>query len=214
MPALRAWWRYQHWKVRGIVLLGVGRSVPALACFDAMLALRPLDSCGLASRAHARAQLRNLAGAVADLRLLTQVQPRSATAWFNLGYALQQQGQSGEAESAFECALAINPQLDRAWYGLALALMEASRLPEAVQALDRNTALQPMSPYGWYRLAQVRLAMGQPEEALRVIAHLRQFEPRVAARFERETGLVPRLESAALRGPAPAVPACGATDAA
>lgn len=214
MPAFHVWWRYRHWKVRGMVLLGVGRTVPALACFEAMLALRPLDPYALASRAHARAQLRNLAGAVADLRLLTQVQPRSATAWFNLGYALQQQGQSGEAESAFECALAINPQLDRAWYGMALVLMEAGRLQAAAQALDRNTALQPMSPYGWYRLAQVRLAMGQPEEALRVIAHLRQFEPRVAARFERETGLAPRLESAAPRASASAAPACGVADAA
>lgn len=214
MSAFHAWWRYQHWKVRGMVLLGVGRTVPALACFDAMLALRPLDPYALASRAHAQAQSRNLAGAVADLRLLTGVLPQSVTGWFNLGYALQQQGQSGEAESAFESALAINPRLDRAWYGLALALIDAGRLQAAAKALDRNTALQPMSPYGWYRLAQVRLAMGQPDEALKVIAHLRQFEPRVAAQFERETGLSSGLESATHRVPASAVPACGLVDAA
>lgn len=214
MPVLRAWWRYQLWKGRGIALLGVGRTVPALACFDAMLALRPLDSYALASRAHARAQLHDLAGAVADLHLLTAVLPHSATAWFNLGYALQRQGHASEAESAFECALAINQDLDQAWYGLALVLINAGRLQAAAQALDRNTALQPMSPYGWYRLAQVRLAMGQKEEALRVIAHLRQFEPRVAARFEHETGLAPRLESAAPRASASAAPACGVADAA
>ena len=214
MPALSAWWRYQYWKVRGMVMLGLGRTVPALACFETMLALRPLDPYALASRAHAQAHARNFAGAVADLRLLTQVRPQSATDWFNLGYALQLQGQSGAAESAFECALAIDPQLDRAWYGLALVLMDAGRLQAAAKALDRNTALQPMSPYGWYRLAQVRLAMGQPDEALKVIAHLRQFEPRVAAQFERETGLSSRLESATLRVPASAVPACGLVDAA
>ena len=206
--ALHVWWRYQHLKVQGIALLALGRPALALTCLEAMLALRPLDPYALASRAHAQAQLSNFADAVTGLRVFTQILPHSATGWFNLGYALQQAGQSGEAGAAFERALAINPQMDRAWYGLALVLMGAGRFQAAAQALEKNTALQPMSPYGWYRLAQVRLAMGQPEEALKVIAHLRRFEPRVAAQLERETGV-----SAALRSPDLRVPACGVRDA-
>ena len=115
--------------------------------------------------------------------------PQQAAALFNLGYVLQQAARHDEAGLAFRSALALEPALDRAWYGLALVLIHQRKFLDAVQALKKNTALQPMSPYGWYRLVQVWLALGQPDKARKVIAHLRQFEPRVAAQLEREHAL-------------------------
>jgi hypothetical protein len=47
-----------------------------------------------------------------------------------------------------------------------------------------------MSPYGWYQLARVHVDRHEPEEAARIIRHLRKFEPKVAAQLERETGLL------------------------
>ena len=79
--------------------------------------------------------------------------------------------------------------MDRAWYGLGLVLIQSRRLDEAALALTRNTELQPMSPFGWYQLARVQADRQQPDAALRIVAHLKGFEPRVAAQFERETGL-------------------------
>ena len=76
--------------------------------------------------------------------------------------------------------------MDRAWYGLGLALMHRQQFHEAAEALKKNTVLQPMSPYGWYRLAEVWLALDQPEEAQKVLRHLRQFEPAVAAQLEHQ----------------------------
>ena len=96
---------------------------------------------------------------------------------------------ASEAEAAFRRALALDPKLDRAWYGLGLALIRQGRLDEAVAALKRNTELQPMSPYGWYQLARVHMDRQQPEEARKIIRHLKGFEPKVAAQLERETGL-------------------------
>jgi hypothetical protein len=49
--------------------------------------------------------------------------------------------------------------------------------------------LQPMSPYGWYQLARVHMDRQQPDEARKIIRHLKGFEPKVAAQLERETGL-------------------------
>jgi hypothetical protein len=46
-----------------------------------------------------------------------------------------------------------------------------------------------MSPYGWYQLARVHVDRREPEKARRIIAHLRGFEPKVAAQLARETGL-------------------------
>ncbi|AYQ30548.1 tetratricopeptide repeat protein [Polaromonas sp. SP1] len=155
-----------------------------------MLQLRPADPYALASRGHVAAQLHLTQEAIASLRHLTVVRPEQAAGWFNLGYLLQQAGRHDEAGPAFERALALDARLDQAWYGLALVLIQARRFEEAAEALQKNTALQPLSPYGWYRLAQVWLALGQPGKARKVIAHLRRFEPRVAAQFERENEAV------------------------
>ena len=187
--------RYLFLKTRAVWLLALGRRAGALRGFDQMLQLKPLDRYALASRAHVLAQQQEFGAALTPLLQLTglvgtaEAGPQVAAAWFNLGYALQQLGRHEEAGSAFRSALALEPGLDKAWYGLALVLMHQQRFHEAVAALKKNTALQPLSPYGWYRLAQVRLALGQGDNALKVFEHLRQFEPRVAAQFEREHGV-------------------------
>jgi hypothetical protein len=46
-----------------------------------------------------------------------------------------------------------------------------------------------MSPYGWYQLARVQVDRAKPDEARKIIRHLKGFEPKVAAQLERETGL-------------------------
>ena len=79
--------------------------------------------------------------------------------------------------------------MDRAWYGLALVLIHERRFDEAVLALKKNTELQPMSPFGWYQLARVHVDRQEPDEAMKIIRHLKGFEPKVAAQLERETGL-------------------------
>ena len=198
-PALQ----YLFLKIQAVLLLGAGNCAGALPRFERMLQLRPADRYALASRAHLLAQLNNFAEAISSLQQLTRIggsAPQEAAAWFNLGFVLQQTGRHDDAGPAFQQALERDPCMDRAWYGLALVLIHQAQLHEAVKALKRNTALQPLSPYGWYRLAQVRLALGQPDKALRVIAHLRQFEPRVAAQLERETGLRPGVGAAGMAG--------------
>lgn len=191
-PALIHGFQYYAWKGQALLLLALGRRDGALRRFEQMLQRWPADRYVLASQAHVQVQLHRLDAAVTSLQQLTGVKgsgPQEAAALFNLGYVLQQAARHDEAGLAFRSALALDPALDRAWYGLALALIHQRQFPEAVEALKKNTALQPMSPYGWYRLAQVWLTLGQPDKARKVIAHLRQFEPRVAAQLERENAL-------------------------
>lgn len=191
-PALNHDFQYHALKGQAVLLLALGNRSGALRRFAQMLQRRPADRYALASQAHVQVQLHHLDAAVASLQQLTHISgsgPQEAAAFFNLGYVLQQAGRHDEAGLAFRSALALDPVLDRAWYGLALVLIHQRQFPEAVEALKKNTALQPMSPYGWYRLVQVRMALGQPEKARKIIAHLRQFEPRVAAQLERENAL-------------------------
>jgi predicted Zn-dependent protease len=147
--------------------------------------LRPADPYALASRGHVAAQLHLTQEAIASLRQLTCVRPLQASGWFNLGYVLQQAGRHDEAGpplSARGAGPAPGPGL--VWPGA--GAYPPAALAEAAEALERNTALQPLGPYGWYRLAQVWLALGEAGKAHKVIAHLRRFEPRVAAQLERE----------------------------
>jgi tetratricopeptide (TPR) repeat protein len=187
--AWKSWLPCQFLRLRAVLLLTLGGHYAALACFEQLLGHRPLDRHALASRAHIHAQKGSFNEAVESLRLFTQTYPQEAGGWFNLGYALQQLGQQGDAGVAFRRALAINPRMDCAWYGLALVLMDARLYQAAADALEKTTALQPMGPHGWFKLAQVRQALDQPDEALKIALHLRQFEPQVAAQLERALGM-------------------------
>ncbi|MEO6017983.1 MAG: tetratricopeptide repeat protein [Polaromonas sp.] len=203
-PALH----YGLLKTRAVLLLTLGRPLNALQQFEKMLGLRPADRHALASLAHLQAQLNHPEDAVHSLLQLTGIPGttlQEASAWFNLGYVQQRLQRHEAAESAFGKAVALAPGMDQAWYGLAIAHMQQQQFHEALKALQINTALQPMSPYGWYRLAQVRLALGQSQEARAVVAHLRRFEPQVAAQLEREH---------ALGGPGADLPTSLAPDAA
>ena len=181
---------YRLLKLQAIAWLVLGARERAGAVFDRMLAAWPQDAYALASRAHLRAQAGDHAGAIEDARSLVGAHPqRSAADWFNLAFLLEHAGRLEESEAAFRRAVAIDPKLDRAWYGLGLVLIRQQRLAEAVAALKRNTELQPMSPYGWYQLARVQVERREPEEARKIIRHLKGFEPKVAAQLERETGL-------------------------
>jgi tetratricopeptide (TPR) repeat protein len=177
-------------KARVWVLLLLNRQEAVVTALSEMLRQRPNDRYGLASRAHALAQLGRRDEAMADYAALTQRSDANAADWFNHGFVLEEAGRIDEALRCFERATSLDAKLDRAWYGLGLCLIRLGRLDEALVALKRNTELQPMSPYGWYQLARVHIDMQRPDEARKVIRHLKGFEPKVAAQLERETGLV------------------------
>lgn len=181
------WWAF---KLRAIALLVLGRNAAAEAVFDAMLTRWPSDAYALASRTHLRAQRGARDAAIVDARALVAAHPqRSAADWFNLGFMLEEAGELEHAEAAFRRAVEVDAKLDRAWYGLGLVLIRTRRFDEAVAALKRNTELQPMSPYGWYQLARVHVDRHDPDQARKIIRHLKTFEPKVAAQLERETGV-------------------------
>lgn len=184
-------WRYLALKAKALTALVLARNHLAEQVFDDMLSRWPQDAYALASRAHLRCLRGDRREAITDLQALVAGHPRrSAGDWFNLAYLLEANEQLDEAEAAFRQAVALDGKLDRAWYGLGLCLIRMQRFEEAVAALRRNTELQPMSPYGWYQLARVHMDRQEPDEARRIIAHLKGFEPKVAAQLERETGLL------------------------
>ena len=137
----RVWWSWltlQLLRMHAVLLLAMGRGNAALARFDRLLRLRPLDCHALASQAHIHAQRGSFDAAIDSLRLLTQTRPQESAGWFNLGFTLQQLGEQGQAGVAFRQTLAMDPRLDRAWYGLALVLMDSRQYQEAAFALEKD----------------------------------------------------------------------------
>ena len=178
---------FARWQIRVLVLLGQRQA--ALDRLDAWLQNDSANVYALATQAHLLAEMGDKPRALLALQRQVALQPQAAPGWFNLGFLSEEMGLLEQAEDAFRRALDIDPRLDRAWYGLALSLIRQRCFDEAVTALRKNTELQPMSPYGWYQLARVHVDRQEPEEAAKIIRHLRGFEPKVAAQLERETGL-------------------------
>jgi superkiller protein 3 len=64
------------------------------------------------------------AEAIACLRKSLELDPKSATAWFNLGVVLRQQGKRDEAIACFRKALELDPDLPGAKKALDAILKE------------------------------------------------------------------------------------------
>lgn len=191
LPVAPALGRVQHfalaWKAK--ILLLFGMQAQANKVFEDILRHSPGDVYAMNSLGYAALLRKDNQLAHSYFAKVRELTPALSNAQFNFAFTAELLGLLEEAETGFRSALAIEEKMDRAWYGLAVVLVRQGRLPEALVALKRNTTLQPMSPFGWYQLAKVHVDLEQPDEARKVIRHLKGFEPKVAAQLERETGL-------------------------
>ncbi|HYF59140.1 MAG TPA: tetratricopeptide repeat protein [Burkholderiaceae bacterium] len=183
--ALNVWF----WRRMATWATLLGRDATALEYAERIAAARPDDPKALASLAHRRAGAGGRNEAIALLERAVALDGSQAGAWYNLGYLLQEAQRHDEAIAAFDRALAIDEKLDLAHYGKAISLVKTDRLEEAIAPLERNIALQPMSPFGFYQLAHVHHRLGRRAQVAKLIRRLSGFEPAVATRLERETGV-------------------------
>ena len=186
-PAIRN--RCLWLKFKAKALLVVGLRAKAHGVFQEILAINPADPLALNSLGYQELSLQRFTQALDYFERALVQTPNNANAHFNVGFVCEELGRSLQAELAFKAAIQIDEKLDRAWYGLGLALVRQQRFEDSLAAFKRNTELQSMSPFAWYQMARVHMEMGQPQEALAVMRHLKGFEPKVAAQLERETGL-------------------------
>lgn len=176
-----------QWQAKVLLLCGL-RTRARQVHLD-LLQRAPNDVLTLNSLGYAELQSGHPAQAHPYFEKVALLAPAASNSHFNLAFVNEELGRLDEAEAGFKAAIVIEEKMDRAWYGLGLVHVRQGRLPEALTALQRNTKLQPMSPFGWYQMARVHVELKQPEEAQAVIRHLKNFEPKIAAQLERETGL-------------------------
>jgi Flp pilus assembly protein TadD len=119
----------------------------------------------------AEARLGRLAEAEAALREAIRVQPREASAYFNLGLLLAERQRPTEARDALRRALALDPQNAAAAYNLAVLVGETSP-KEAASLAGRAAALAPQDPRYAFSQAFYAEKAGDARAAERVLRAL------------------------------------------
>lgn len=185
MP-LSARWQQIGLQALGPLMLSAGLVLWARRCFQ--LACRgPGNSPeAWAALAYARSRRGHGWAALRWQRRAVALAPQRAAYHYNLGYLAEQLHDVALAEVSFRRALDLAPSMDLAWYGLGRILRQTGRWAEAQAAFEANARLQPLSPHGWEAIARLQVTQGLFESAQDTVAHLRTFEPKVAARLGRE----------------------------
>lgn len=92
---------------------------------------------------YALAQKGQIAKAIEQIRLATQLDPRYSDAHHNLGLLLLQTGQVAGAVTELQAAMQLTPNVADTHDNLANALDRAGRIPEAIEQYRETIALNP-----------------------------------------------------------------------
>lgn len=108
------------------------------------------------------------------------INPNSAYAWRNGGFAFAFSGQAEQALTCFERALRLNPRDPRAhdtWIGMALALIQLERDAEAIAAARKAIQHHPTFAGAWRMLAASLALAGRLDEASAALRRVLELDP-------------------------------------
>jgi tetratricopeptide (TPR) repeat protein len=105
-------------------------------------------------------------GAVSQWQLVRAQLPEDGITYFQLGRALEQQGQLADAETAMKQALVLRPYLAEAWYELASVYFAEGKYETAVQTYLRAGQLRPNDPRIYYDLGRALSLLKRSDESI------------------------------------------------
>jgi tetratricopeptide (TPR) repeat protein len=129
----------------------------------------------------------DLEGAIAVLKKVLEIDPKSHLAWYNLGYALNDLTRYIEAIEAYETALKIDPKdpidpkYPRTWLGLGNALRGLERYTEAEVALKQALEIDPKYHIAWSNLGNILKYLGRYKEAIAAFEKALEIDPKYHA---------------------------------
>lgn len=156
--------------LEGLALRALGRSLDALAVFDALASAQPqvLDFANLA--ALCRADLGETDTAIAGFEAILARNPGFQHAAFNLGRTLAEVGRMDEAIPAYQRALKINPNHLASRRNLAWCLEQRHQIELAEQEADTVLAAQPGDPLSLSVKATALIQRGEFDAAAALIS--------------------------------------------
>lgn len=164
----------------GVEFLSQGRHAEALAAFDAVLALEPMDGDALNNRGCMLLELRRANEALESFELAISVRPAYAEAWRNRASALMALGRLPAALESVERAIALRPGFAAALADRVRFLVLLDRRGEAIASMQGTLRIEPGAAEH-FRAAATRLAAeGRLAEALSIIEALLRAVPPLA----------------------------------
>ncbi len=120
---------------------------------------------------------KRFADAVQAFRKVLKSEPGNATAWMNLGVALEGLGNRASAERSYRKAVQLQPALARAHYNLGTLLVARGVAGEGIEHLETAVRLDPESPDALFNLGRALEETGEPAQALDLYDRLLKLAP-------------------------------------
>ena len=117
------------------------------------------------------------AQAVEEFRKVTQLVPRWAAGFANLGLAAFYARDHGAAQTALREAIRLDPRLIQGHYGLALLLKNEGKSEEAIALLEEALTLDPEDPDLLYNLGLLHARLRKFDAAARLLVRAREIDP-------------------------------------
>jgi len=105
--------------------------------------------------------------AVEVCRRVTEIDPKDAKAWINLGAALGQAELPDEEIDAYRKAIKLAPKYADAWYNLGVAKARCEEDAEAIHAYKQALLLSPKFAKAWFNLGVLQGKLGNPHGKIR-----------------------------------------------
>lgn len=175
------------WRERGELLAGQGRYREALKSFDQGLGVAPADARLLVSRSSTRANLKDPAGAKADLDAAAKAEPKAAFVFNARGLDAAGRGQFDEAIGEYDRAITLDPKFADAFYNRALALMEQNHNDRAIRDLNAALGLNPKDAMALALKGEAFRRLGDHARALEVLDAAIALDPDMAVAFWRRS---------------------------
>jgi tetratricopeptide (TPR) repeat protein len=118
--------------------------------------------------------------AIATLRRVIELDPRSPESHLNLGIALADQHQPDAALDEFTEAVKLAPDEASAHYNKGRILVDLRRYEQAVAELQRACKLDPRAPDAWHRLGVAERELRHYAEAAQAFREALRLDPRNA----------------------------------
>jgi len=103
---------------------------------------------------------------IAHCQRWTAAEPGNAYAWFNLGLAYGESGQTSMAIESFQRSLRIDPEYAKAWTNLGAVYVQSGQKSRAIESFQRSLRIDPEDAKAWYNLG---LAYGLSNQTSREI---------------------------------------------
>lgn len=153
------------WKMLGVMLKQLGRSMDALAPMQRAIALLPNDAEAHNLQGIILSDLSQPNEAESSYRRSLQINPDDPRVHSNLGAILQYQGRFDVAEASYRQALEIKPDYAKGYCNLGAVLDSLDRIEEAEVCYRRALKIEPDRVEAHSNLGNVLKKLGRYQEA-------------------------------------------------